>query len=322
MTETAINLLFLKLSIRFWFSTIIVKSWFERSFFSDFFTWIKFFEENKEMINAKPFIKWVWGKRQILPQLQKLFPIEFKNYHEPFLWGWAVFFNIQKRQSFLSDVNAELINTYKVIKENPKKLIKFLETCEYSREFFAEMRSWDRVENWQENYSEVERAWRFIYLNRTCFNGLYRVNSKGQFNVPLGSYTNPDFVQKENILNSSKLLNKTDAIIKLQSFTQVLKNVKFWDFVYFDPPYDTLTETANFTSYNESWFGRNMQIELRDVFVELDKKGVKVMMSNHNTDFIREIYAGFRFEIVKARRNVNSKGNGRGEVEEIVVMNY
>lgn len=322
MTETAIDLLFLRLSIKFWHSTIIVKSWFEQDFFSDFFTWIKFFEENKEMIHAKPFIKWVWWKRQLIAQFQKLFPKELNNYHEPFLGGWAVFFNLQKKQSFLSDINAELINTYKIIKENPKQLIKFLESCTHSKDFFTEIRAWDRVENWEKNYSEIQRAGRFIYLNRTCFNGLYRVNSKGQFNVPMWSYTNPDFVQKENILNSSKLLNETKAIIKLQSFMEVLNNAKSWDLVYFDPPYDTLTETANFTSYNESGFGRNMQIKLRDVFVELHNKGCNIMMSNHNTPFIREIYSWFRFEIVKARRNVNSKGSGRGEVEEIVVMNY
>lgn len=307
---------------QFGFDLHIVKSWWEHMNFANENEAKIFFDTNKDIINAKPFIKWVGGKRQIISQLQKLFPIDFKNYHEPFLWGGAVFFNVQKKQSFLSDINAELINTYQTIKNNPKELIQFLELCEHSREFYATIRAWDRVDNWQEKYSEVERAGRFIYLNRTCFNGLYRVNSKGQFNVPIGSYKNPDFVQKENIQSVSKLLKKTKATIKLQSFDSVLKNAKSWDFVYFDPPYDTLTETANFTSYNESGFWRDMQIKLRDVFAQLDKKGVKVMMSNHNTGFIREIYKGFKFEIVKARRNVNSKGSGRGEVEEIVVMNY
>lgn len=309
-------------SILYWYDFNIVKSWWEHMNFATFEEAKSFFDTNKEMIHAKPFIKWVWWKRQLISQFQKLFPTEFNNYHEPFLGGWAVFFNLQKKQSFLSDINAELINTYKIIKENPKQLIKFLESCTHSKDFFTEIRAWDRVENWEKNYSEIQRAGRFIYLNRTCFNWLYRVNSKGQFNVPMWSYANPDFVQKENILNSSKLLNETKAIIKLQSFTDVLKNAQSWDLVYFDPPYDTLTETANFTSYNESGFGRSMQIKLRDVFIELHNKGCKVMMSNHNTPFIREIYAGFHFEIVKARRNVNSKASGRGEVEEIVVMNY
>ncbi|MDD4151228.1 MAG: DNA adenine methylase [Candidatus Gracilibacteria bacterium] len=320
MTSIALNSL--RFSIQFGFDFHLVKSWFEHMNFASFEEAKSFFDTNKKMINATPFVKWVGGKRQIMPQLKKLFPTEFNNYHEPFLGGGAVFFALQKKQSFLSDVNAELINTYQVIKDKPKKLIKFLETCNHSKDFYTEIRAWDRQENWQENFTDVQRAGRFIYLNRTCFNGLYRVNSKGQFNVPIGSYANPDFVQKENITNVSKLLKETKAIIKLQSFKDVLKNAKSGDFVYFDPPYDTLSETANFTSYNESGFARNMQIELRDVFVKLDKMGCKVMMSNHNTDFIREIYSGFKFEIVKARRNVNSNGAGRGEVEEIVVMNY
>lgn len=320
MTSIALNSL--KFSIQFGFDFYLVKSWFEHMNFVSFEEAKSFFDTNKKMINATPFVKWVWWKRQIMPQLKKFFPTEFNNYHEPFLWGWAVFFALQKKQSFLSDVNAELINTYQVIKDKPKELIKFLETCTHSKEFYTEIRAWDRVENWQANFTDIQRAGRFIYLNRTCFNWLYRVNSKWQFNVPIGSYANPDFVQKENITNVSKLLKETKAIIKLQSFKDVLKNAKTWDFVYFDPPYDTLTDTANFTSYNESWFWRNMQIELRDVFVKLHKMGCKVMLSNHNTDFIREIFDWFRFEVVKARRNVNSNWAWRGEVEEIVVMNY
>lgn len=319
---TNIALQSLKFSLNSEFDFFVVKSWWEHMRFVDSAEAKVFFDTNKSMINAKPFIKWVWWKRQILKQLEKLFPTEFANYHEPFLWGWAVFFNFQKKQSFLSDVNEELINVYKVIKESPKDLISFLKTLKYSKDFFLEIRSWDREEWWLKKYSEIQRAWRFIYLNRTCFNWLYRVNSKWEFNVPFWKYTNPDFVQEENILNTSALLNKTKAEIKLQSFEKVLKNAKTWDFVYFDPPYDTLSESANFTSYNESGFWRDKQIKLRDVFSELDKAWVKVMMSNHNTDFIREIYKGFRFEIVKARRNVNSKASWRGEVEEVVVMNY
>lgn len=310
------------LSQKFWLNLWIVKSWFLQGAFFDLKSWNKFFEENIEIIKATPFVKWVWWKRQLISQLEKLFPKEFNNYFEPFVWGGAVFFNLQKEKSFLSDVNEELINTYQVIKENPKKLIKFLETCEYSKNFYEKIRSWDRQENWQYNFSKIERAWRFIYLNRTCFNWLHRVNSKWQFNVPMWSYKNPDFVQKENILNTSKLLNKTKAEIKLQSFEKVLENANSWDFIYFDPPYDTLTETANFTSYNESWFWRDMQKKLAEVFKKLDEKGCFVMLSNHNTPFIREIYAWYKFEIVKARRNINSKASWRGEVEEILVINY
>ena len=305
------------LALKFWLTIFLVKSWWEHKKFISEKEAEVFFEKNIEIIKAKPFIKWVWGKRQLIAQFQELFPKDYKNYHEPFLWGWAVFFNLQKEKSYLSDVNEELINLYKIIKDNPKKLIKFLETLEYSKEKFLEIRFWDRMEWGLKKFSKIERAWRFMYLNRTCFNWLYRVNSRWEFNVPFWKYTNPDFVQKENILNTSKLLNETKAEIKLQSFEKVLENSKKWDFVYFDPPYDVLSESANFTSYDKSWFWRDMQKKLSEVFRKLDKKWCKVMLSNHNTPFIREI-----FEIVKAKRNINSKWSWRGEVEEIVVRNY
>ena len=316
------TVIFNELALKFGLTVHIVKSWWEHLNFSSIEQAEEFFDKNLDIIKAKPFIKWVGGKRQLIAQFQELFPKDFNNYHEPFLWGGAVFFAIQKKQSFLSDINEELINTYQVIKNSPEKLINFLKTLEYSKEQFLKIRSWDRQDNWQEKYSKIERAWRFIYLNRTCFNGLYRVNSLGQFNVPFGKYKNPDFVQEENILNISELLNKTKAQIKVASFEEVLKNAQKGDFVYFDPPYDVLTESANFTSYDKSWFGQDMQKKLAEVCRRLDKKWVKFMLSNHNTPFIREIYKGFDFKIVKARRNVNSKGNGRGEVEEVVVRNY
>jgi len=300
----------------------IVKSWWEHMNFKNNNEAKNFFDTNKEIINAKPFVKWVWWKRQLIKQFDSLFPLEFNNYFEPFLGWWAVFFNLQKKKSFLSDVNEELINVYKVIQKKPLELISFLEKQIVSKERFEEIRAWDRAENWQKNHSDIERAGRFIYLNRTCFNWLHRVNSRWEFNVPFGKYDNPNIVQRENIINTSKLLNKTKAEIKLQSFEKVVEKAKTWDFVYFDPPYDVLTTSANFTSYNQTGFWRDIQIKLRDVFVKLDGKWCKIMLSNHNTEFIREIYDWFRFEIVKAKRNVNSKGSGRGEVEEIVVMNY
>lgn len=319
---TSIALTNLELANKFGISVQVVQSWFKRWFFNDLKSWEQFFEENIEIIKAKPFIKWVWWKRQLISQFEELYPKEFNDYFEPFLWWWAVFFNLQREKSYLSDVNEELINVYKTIKTKPKKLITFLESLEYSKEKFLEIRAWDREEWGLKKYSDIERAWRFIYLNRTCFNGLYRVNSKWEFNVPFWKYSNPDYVQKENILNTSELLNKTKAEIKLQSFEKVLTKAKKWDFVYFDPPYDVLSTSANFTSYDSSWFWQDMQAKLAEVFRELDKKWVYVMLSNHNTPFIRDLYDGFTFEIVKARRNINSKASWRGEVDEIVVMNY
>ncbi len=318
MTTKAIN----NLAIKFGLTYLVVKSWWEEFSFKSEEEATDFFEKNLDIVKAKPFIKWVGWKRQLIAQFQELFPKDFANYHEPFLWGGAVFFNLQKKKSYLSDVNEELINLYQVIKNNPKDLIAFLETLEYSKEKFLEIRAWDRQEWWLSNYSEIQRAWRFMYLNRTCFNWLYRVNSLGQFNVPFWKYSNPNFIQKENILNTSKLLNKTKAQIKLQSFEKVLKNANPWDFVYFDPPYDVLTDSVNFTSYDKSWFWQDMQKKLAEVCKKLDKKWVKFMLSNHNTPFIRELYSEFDFKIVKATRMINSKASGRGKVEEIVVRNY
>ena len=320
MTQIALENL--ELANKFGISLQVVKSWFQGWFFDDIKSGEVFFEENIWVIKAKPFIKWVWWKRQLISQFEELYPKEFNNYFEPFLWGWAVFFNLQREKSFLSDVNEELINVYKTIKTKPKKLIAFLETLEYSKEKFLEIRFWDREEWGLKKYSEIERAGRFIYMNRTCFNGLYRVNSRWEFNVPFWKHTNPDFVQRENILNTSELLNKTKAEIKLQSFEKVLTKAKKWDFVYFDPPYDVLTDSANFTSYDSSWFWQDMQIKLADIFKKLSKKWVNVMLSNHNTPFIRELYKDFNFSIVKASRMINSKGSWRGKIEEIVVRNY
>ncbi len=310
------------LAEQFWLNFWIVQSWYKHKKFKNKAKAEQFFKENIEVIKATPFVKWVGGKRQLIKQLEFLFPKEFNNYFEPFIGWWAVFFNVQKEKSFLSDINEELINTYKVIKKSPRKLIEFLETLEFTQACYTEIRAWDREMGGLKNHTEIQRAGRFIYLNRTCFNGLHRVNSRGEFNVPMGAYKNPDFVQKKNILNASKLLKQTKAEIKLQSFEKVLNKAQKGDFVYFDPPYDTLTDTANFTSYNQSEFGHDMQRRLAEVFRELDARGCKVMLSNHNTPFIREIFKGFRFEIVKARRNVNSNAGGRGEVEEIVVLNY
>ena len=305
-----------------WLSIHIVQSWCQHKVFASESEAITFFQENENIIHAKPFIKWVGWKRQLIAQFQELFPKEFNNYHEPFLGGWAVFFNIQKKQSFLSDVNGELINLYQVVQNYPQELIAFLESQEISKERFLEIRAWDREEKYLTEYSIIERAGRFIYLNRLGFNGLYRVNGQGFFNVPYGKYTNPDIVQRDNILAASELLRKTGAIIKHQSFEEVLKNAQKWDFVYFDPPYDTLSETANFTSYVKEDCGKELQYQLAEVCKKLHKKWVLFMLSNHNTPLIQELYQDFTQHIVKARRNVNSKGTGRGEIEEIVVVNY
>ncbi len=309
-----------RFELNFW----VIQSWIENMNLKDMFQAEIFFEENIDYIKAQPFVKWVWGKRQLIEQFHSLFPkpTEYNNYFEPFLWGGAVFFNLQKKKSYLSDMNEELINTYQVIKHSPKELIKFLKSIQHSKETYLEIRAWDRQKDWTKKYDSIQRAGRFIYLNRTCFNWLHRVNSRGEFNVPMGAYKNPDYIQEKNILNVHKLLKKTEADIQVESFEHVLDKAEKWDFIYFDPPYDVLTETANFTSYNKDDFGRDMQIKLAETFRTLGKRGCKVMLSNHNTPFIRDLYKSYRFEIVQARRAINSNATGRGEVEEIVVLNY
>lgn len=320
MTESTIN----KLADKFQLNSQIINSWKEIEGFHDFESWEAVIKKNQHLIKAQPLVKWVWGKRQLISQFSTLLPApdKYKDYFEPFLGWGAVYFSIQKKRAYLSDVNVELINVYKVVKEKPEELIKFLKTLSYDKECYYSIRAWDRQAGWLKRYGAVKRAGRFLYLNRTCFNWLHRVNSRGEFNVPMGKYKNPDFVQATNIRNISKLLEKTDAEITCQSFEYVLEKAKSGDFIYFDPPYDTLSDTANFTNYDVSGFGKAMQRKLAEAYRELDARWCLVMLSNHDTPLIRELYKGFRFELVKARRNVNRNPEGRAGVDELVVLNY
>ncbi|WP_434637559.1 DNA adenine methylase [Sulfurimonas sp. NW7] len=280
----------------------------------------------KQLTKYKPFIKWVGGKRGLLPQLLEKFPKKFENYHEPFLGGGAVFFELysqgllQNKKVYLSDINSELINAYNVVKENPDELIVNLETYEklHSKEFYYEVRALDRKEDFK-NLSDIERATRFIYLNKTCFNGLYRVNKKGQFNTPIGSYKNPNIADRDTILNASEALQ--NAIILNKTFHNVTDNVKKNDLIYFDPPYYPLTQTANFTAYDENTFLDDKQRELFDVFEELHKKNCFVLHSNSDTGFIKELYQKYNIEFVQANRFINSKSDNRGKINEVLIRN-
>ncbi|MBD3843715.1 MAG: DNA adenine methylase [Campylobacterales bacterium] len=273
-----------------------------------------------------PFIKWVGGKRGLLSQLILFFPAEFENYHEPFLGGGAVFFELYNRgmlkdkKIFLSDINEELINAYIQVKENPEKLINELKKYkkEHSKDFYYITRSLDREANFKK-ISSLKRAARFIYLNKTCFNGLYRVNAKGYFNVPMGSYKNPNIADEESIYRANEALQ--NATIKCQSFTNVLNDAKGGDFVYFDPPYYPLTTTANFTAYNQDGFLEAEQNKLFEVFRELDDRGCKVAQSNSDTEFIKELYKNFKINTVMTNRFINSKSDGRGKIKEVLIRN-
>ena len=266
-----------------------------------------------------PIVKWVGGKRQLMFELIKNMPKSYNRYFEPFIGGGALFFELQPEQAYISDLNEELINLYSVVRDNVDELIKDLSKHEVSKEYFLEIRNIDRTEQYTE-LSDVERASRFIYLNRTCFNGMYRVNSQGQFNVPFGHYKNPRIIDENNLLNCSELLKKTE--IKCADFSEILTKVKKGDLVYFDPPYVPLNDTSSFTSYTKDGFDINMQFKLRDVCDELDNKGVKFMLSNSDTKLVNELYVNYEIKKVFASRQINANADGRGKITEVLVRNY
>ena len=275
-------------------------------------------------ILVSPFVKWVGGKRGLISQILPFIPKKFNNYFEPFVGGGALFFSLynlgvlKNKKVYLFDKNEELINAYNVIKNNPLELIKILKDFKqkHSKEFFYKIREWDRYENYSK-ISPLKKAARFIYLNKTCFNGLYRVNKKGQFNVPFGRYKDPNIVDEINILNVSKALKNVE--IKCCDFSEVLNYAGACDFVYFDPPYYPLNKTSSFTSYTQDDFLENEQKRLYEVFCELDKKGSFVIESNSDTEFIKNLYNNFDIIKIKANRFINSKSEGRGKIEEILI---
>ena len=266
-----------------------------------------------------PIVKWVGGKRQLMFELLKNMPKPYNRYFEPFIGGGALFFELQPENAYISDMNEELINLYSVVRDNVYELISDLKKHEVSKEYFLEIRNLDRTDEYK-NLSNAQRASRFIYLNRTCFNGLYRVNSQGQFNVPFGNYKNPRIVDENNLLNCSELLKNTE--IKCADFSEILTKVKKGDFVYFDPPYVPLKETSSFTSYTKDGFDMDMQFKLREVCDELDSMGVMFMLSNSDTKFVNELYSNYEIKKVFASRAVNANAEGRGKITEVLVRNY
>jgi len=270
----------------------------------------------------QPFLKWAGGKRQLLPQIKPYIPeIGESTYFEPFLGAGAMLFSIQPKYAVVNDINKELYNVYKVIADKQLfgELLDDLRNHLNESEYFYEIRSIDRSDDYQ-NLSPVKKASRFIFLNKTCFNGLYRVNSKGQFNVPFGKYKNPAIVNEEVLREVHQYLKDNHITFLNGDFKAAVKDAKSGDFVYFDPPYDPVSETSSFTSYAQEGFGKAEQYELRDVFRELNERGCKVLLSNSDTPFIREIYEGFHIVTVQANRAINSKADGRGKINEVLVV--
>lgn len=269
----------------------------------------------------RPFLKWAGGKTQLADALLERMPLVFNTYHEPFIGSGAVFFRLYRekkiKHAILSDLNAELIDTYLAVRDCVSDVIKVLSEFPHKEKFYYDIRAKDP---WKLNLPE--RAARMIYLNKTGYNGLYRVNRQGMFNVPFGRYKSPKYLDKDNLLAVSRALQNVDILCT--SFETVLERANPGDWIYFDPPYVPLSQTSNFTSYHANGFGLRDQERLRDVCIELSRNNVYITLSNSDTDIIRDLYGSAYFVIDKvlANRAINCNGAKRGKITELIVTNY
>lgn len=277
----------------------------------------------EEKVKLKPITKWVGGKRQLLPALNRFRPNNFHKYYEPFVGGGAFLFDLAPNSAVINDQNFELMNVYRVIKDRPNELIEILKEHQQnnSKEYYLNIRSADR-DGRINNMNYVQRAARILYMLRVDFNGMYRVNRKGQFNVPYGKYKNPKIVNSSEIINVSNFFNNNNITILDGDFIDALDTVKKGDFVYFDPPYIPLSATSNFTSYTSDGFDYNDQIRLKEAFFRLDAQGIKVMLSNSDTEITRNLYKNAKLHKVQAGRAINSNAALRGKVNELIITNY
>lgn len=269
-----------------------------------------------------PVVKWVGGKRQLLSDLIPLLPQQFDLYCEPFLGGGALLFHLQPHCAFVNDINPELINLYEVIRDDVDGLIASLEGHQNQADYFYQIRDWDRDPEKYSALTRVQRASRLIYLNKTCYNGLFRVNLSGQFNTPFGNYKNPNIINEAGLRAVSGYFRTADIAFSSMDYAQLLEELPQGAFVYLDPPYDPVSDTSNFTGYARGGFGREEQIRLRECCDELTRRGIRFMLSNSATPFIQEQYAAYHITLVRAKRAINSKSDKRGEVDEVVVRNY
>lgn len=264
----------------------------------------------------RPFLKWAGGKGQLLPELLARLPENFGTYHEPFVGGGALFFALTGRgmltRAVLSDANAPLVDTYLAVRDRVDDVIAALRRHPNDAAHFYRVRAQD-----PDDLSLVEKAARVIFLNRTCYNGLYRENRAGQFNVPFGRYENPRICDEVNLRACSRALQRVEVL--RTDFTNVLGRAKPGDLIYFDPPYHPVSKTASFTGYDRNGFDEMDQESLRDVFAELARQGVHVVLSNSDTPLVRRLYRGFRVERVLAKRAINSRADRRGRVAEVIV---
>lgn len=272
----------------------------------------------------KPILKWVGGKKQIFPEIKKKIPKRFNNYFEPFLGGGFVLFSLQPKKAHVNDLNEQLINVYRVIKGQPKQLIDELRNYKNESDFFYAIRSLDRDKAAFSKLQPHKKAARILYLNKTCYNGLYRVNSRGELNAPFGRYKNPNICNEKLILGISKYLNSSDVKFSNGDFDGMIRYVKKNDFVYLDPPYDPISDSSSFTGYNAFGFDRRDQKRLKSFCDAIDRKGAKFMLSNSATDFVRKLYENPKYKIheIDVKRMIAGKNASRTAIKELLICNY
>lgn len=271
----------------------------------------------------KPFVKWAGGKGQLLDRLKNRFPDRFNTYYEPFVGGGALLLDVKPSRAVINDINEQLINVYRCLKVEPRdviKAIKHIEATPCNKEYYLAMRERYnyKIAN---NELDAECAGLLIWINKHCFNGLYRVNMKGLFNVPYNQNDMANAMDEVNLVNIGFYLSEADVDIRCEDFESVVSEAKEGDFVYFDSPYVPVSTTASFTDYTKDGFTLDDHKRLADLFRRLDKRGVKVMLSNHNVPLVHELYDGYYIECVDVRRNINSDSKKRTG-KEVIVTNY
>ena len=269
-----------------------------------------------------PILKWVGGKRQLLSEIIPLIDESCDNYVEPCIGGGAVLFRLQPKKAIINDYNTELINVYRTVRDDLDGLVALLKEHEKynSSDYYYEVRALDRTPDF-DKMSNLEKAARIIYLNKTCYNGLYRVNSLGQFNSPYGRYKNPNIVNEVVLRAISKYLNRNEISIRSGDYKDVLNDIEKNSFVYLDPPYMPISSSSSFTGYTEGGFGYDKQVELKEECDKLNSKGVHFLQSNSDCEEIRELYKDYRIKVVKAKRAINSDAKKRGQINEVLIYN-
>ncbi|MDO5088559.1 MAG: DNA adenine methylase [Leptotrichiaceae bacterium] len=271
-------------------------------------------------ILISPILKWVGGKRQILSEIMPLINKKYSTYVEPFVGGGAVLFELQPKKAIINDLNKELINVYMTVRDFPEELIEELKKHDEqnTEKYFYKLRALDRESDY-ETISNIEKAARIVYLNKTCYNGLYRVNSAGQFNTPYGKYKNPNIVNESAIRAISKYFREVNIEIRQGDYKEILKGLRKSSFVYLDPPYMPISSSSSFTGYTENGFSYEQQVILKQECDKLRKKGISFLQSNSDCSEIRELYKEYEIKSVKAKRSINSIGNKRGEINEVLI---